>query len=122
MAHVMERDDWRALGIKLFGKDVKLWRFVCPSCGHVQTIQDFLDAKIEAPETKVFFSCIGRWINTEKVDMCSGKSPCNYTAGGLFNLCERDVKDENDKPVHVFLFDGEQKKKEEVKDEPKPKD
>ena len=42
--------------------------------------------------------------------MCSGKSPCNYTGYGLFNICPVLVTDEDGKELRCFGFhvpDGE---------------
>lgn len=40
----MTRDEWSAEGRKRFGDDQMQWRFVCPACGHVASVQDYKDA------------------------------------------------------------------------------
>ena len=78
-------DDWRAEGARRFGDDHMKWRFVCPSCGHVQTPADY--KAVNAPETAVAFSCIGRWTPGATGEIGQkGKGPCNYAGGGLFRL------------------------------------
>jgi predicted RNA-binding Zn-ribbon protein involved in translation (DUF1610 family) len=38
--------DWLAKGKELFGDDPKAWQFVCPNCGHVQAIADFISLQL----------------------------------------------------------------------------
>lgn len=81
----MTYKEWTDLGISLFGKDRREWKFECPVCGHIASIQDYLNAG--APDGAIGFSCIGRWIKNSKkaFEMKRGeKGPCNYTGGGLF--------------------------------------
>jgi hypothetical protein len=67
-------DDWVAKGIELFGDNRKEWRFKCPVCGNIQSANDFIHFGIEEPESKIYFSCIGRWVKG---------TGCDYTLGGL---------------------------------------
>lgn len=109
-------DEWLEEGIKLFGKDRRDWKFVCPSCGHVQSIRDFeelnkLGISDVKPETVVFFSCIGRFDTriAEKdvgtiFDKEPKRSPCNYTNGGLFCLAIMAIIDENNARHPSFDF------------------
>ena len=98
-------EQWREEGTKLFGSEFKNWKFKCSNCGHVQTGQDFIDAGIKEPETKVYFSCISRWVGAEG-ELGNKKSPCNYTLGGVFVFCETKVIGEDGKEVPVFEFAG----------------
>ena len=88
----MTLKEWRAKGEQLFGPDQLKWRFVCPVCKHVASVQDYKDAK--APEGAVGFSCIGRYtgsLNKAFEGNPGEAGPCNYAGGGLFRL----------NPVHV---------------------
>jgi hypothetical protein len=83
---MMTEAEFLALGIKRFGPDPMKFKFVCPSCGHVASAEDYKAAG--APATAVGFSCIGRWlpgnwsVNTfQKVG-----GPCDYAGGGLIRL------------------------------------
>lgn len=97
-------EEWKAEGNRLFG-DVKQWRMKCPSCGHVQTMQDFIDLGVEEPETKFHFSCIGRWMPDNKKEMGDNTGgPCNYTLGGLFVLNKVTVIAPDNTEVPVFEF------------------
>jgi hypothetical protein len=100
-------EEWTKQGEQLFGKDKKQWKFICPSCGNIQTIQDFIDLKENGvsidPQT-AFFSCIGRFIENNKGTMFNDKSPCNYTNGGLINLSEVKVIDDEENEHYVFEF------------------
>ena len=85
----LTHDEWLAEATSLFGEDPKKWRFVCPACGYVQSIQDFLDrTKLTKKEigTQIGFSCIGRHDGHRNVDMGTKPGPCNYAGGGLFRL------------------------------------
>lgn len=52
---------WRDAAVALFGENPMQWRFVCPSCGHVASVQDWKDAG--ATEGEVAFSCVGRHVD-----------------------------------------------------------
>jgi len=100
-------DEWEKEGERLFGKNHLTWKFVCPSCGHIQTMQDFKDITNDYPDLNpetAFFSCIGRWSGHFENSMCSGKSPCNYTNGGLFNLAPIEIIDDGGVVHYAFDF------------------
>ncbi len=109
--------DWLAEGERLFGTDFKKWRFKCPNCGHIQTIEDFLELKknniIKSDfdvGKVVYYSCIGRFdtrIPKEDVGTIFDKvkkSPCNYTLGGLFCFAKVFVIDDEGQKRPVFEF------------------
>lgn len=57
-------DEWQAEGRARFDtNDARLWRFLCPSCGHEQTGRDFLDVGLPAKQLSKYlaFSCVGRF-------------------------------------------------------------
>jgi predicted RNA-binding Zn-ribbon protein involved in translation (DUF1610 family) len=35
----LTREQWEAKGAELFGDDREAWRFVCPTCGNVASIE-----------------------------------------------------------------------------------
>jgi len=90
--------DWEAKGVELFGEDRCNWRFVCPSCGDVQSVNT---AKKNYPELKgkgwaPAQECIGRYLED---------AGCNWCSYGLFRgplLIEL----EDGKEVGYFDFDG----------------
>lgn len=91
-------DEWQAEGVKRFGEDRMTWRFVCPSCGHVASVQDYKDAG--APSEAVAFSCVGRWLPNPS-EMCVKPGPCNYAGGGLFGLNPVEIEGRESR---VFAF------------------
>ena len=99
----MTYEDWLLKGQKLFGKDKSNWQFVCPNYGNIQSIKDFEKAGIKNPETKVFFSCIGRWTGGKGGLEDKHTRPCNYTNGGLFDISSLKVIKDN-KVISVFEF------------------
>ncbi len=60
-----------------FGDDSKKWAFKCPSCGNIQSGYDFIEHKVENPQDKVYFSCIGRYVKG---------IGCDWTLGGLLQI------------------------------------
>jgi hypothetical protein len=95
----LTNEKWIAEAKQRFGDNSLAWRFVCPSCGHVASVQDWKEAG--APNGAVAFSCIGRYVGDGKAAADNAfkhkGGPCNYTGGGLFRL----------NPVVVLFDDGE---------------
>lgn len=60
-------------------------KFVCPSCGTEQSMNDLIEAGVDPDKATnyVAFSCIGRF------DESKG---CNWTLGGLFQIHEVEVE------------------------------
>lgn len=87
--------EWQKKAIDLYGEDIKKWKFRCPACKEIQTLQDFIDHNIPDPDTLFYFSCIGRWVE--------GRG-CNWTLGGLFPIHQTEVIDElgQEHPVMEF--------------------
>ena len=99
----LTHEEWIAEGKRRFGEDMLGWRFVCPSCGHVASVQDWKNAG--APEGAVAFSCVGRQLNAND-DNTFGKKggPCMYAGGGLFKLNPVTVVRENGQESALFAF------------------
>jgi hypothetical protein len=97
----MTHEEWKAEAIKRFGPDPLNWKFKCPSCGHVASVQDYREAR--APQGAVAFSCIGRYKGSTKELGDKSGGPCNYTGGGLLNLNPVSV-DIDGKITNVFAF------------------
>ena len=95
-------DEWNAEGILKFGPDQMEWRFVCPGCGHVASVQDWKNAG--APSSAVAFSCVGRWTEGAKEFGSPGPGPCNYAGGGLFRLNPVMVTGDHGKQHGLFEF------------------
>lgn len=96
------REEWEAEGERRFGKDKKQWRFRCPVCGVVTSVQEWLDA---GAQDAIAFSCIGRFTESRR-EAFNGESeasgPCNYAGGGLFKL--NPVTVEGHKNSSFFAF------------------
>lgn len=98
------QDEWHREGIKRFGLNIRDWKFVCPSCGHVQSVSDFEKYKDRGVTANTaFFNCIGRYEAPDN-DILSGQRPCNYTTGGLFNLSPVIITDYEGKDHPAFDF------------------
>lgn len=92
-------DEWLNEAKTRFGDKARHWKFVCPSCGNVQTPQDFVDAGIDKEEagSKSYQGCIGRTVKDKG---------CDWAAYGLFGTMGkgRTVIKPDGKEVEVFDF------------------
>lgn len=88
-------DAWHVEGRRLYGPNAVKWKFRCPSCGFVQTAEDFraYNAPIRDIDLRLGFSCIGRTIlaacpTAEVVEFMEPNKGfgCNYAGGGLFRI------------------------------------
>lgn len=107
----MTKDEWVAEGTRRFGSDQHQWAFVCPGCGHTQSVADFAPFKDNgATPDSARKECIGRyaggksWAN----DRQSKPGPCDYASYGLFNISPITVTD-GDKQFSSFAFGPSEK-------------
>jgi hypothetical protein len=101
---MISADKWYEQGKRLFGPDMRDWKFVCPVCGYVAKAQEWIDAG--APQNAVGFSCIGRWAGAKREAFGGkGPGPCDYAGGGLFRLNPVKVYNSN---TAMFKFAEEQ--------------
>lgn len=103
---VMKQSEWMEEGKKRFGEDFMKWKFVCPMCGHVASIQDFKDVGASSPNV-AYQECIGRY--TGKGSPKEGDSSgCNWAAYGLFGIPNGKgiivISDETGNGVECFDF------------------
>lgn len=87
--------DWLARGKELYGPDMLDWQFVCPACGHVQTLREFHDVGID-PDYGVA-NCASRF-------GLGGSPTCKWTTGGLLRLGGYYVINQNYIPQLIFAF------------------
>lgn len=87
-------EEWRAEATERFGKGVN-WKFVCPSCGGVQSPKDFAERELD-PQSS-YQECIGRYV--KEVD-------CNWAAYGFLGTLGkgRTIITPEGKEVEVFDF------------------
>lgn len=98
-AVAMTMKEFETEGEKRFGKDKKKWKFRCPSCKTQQSFEDFqkfTHLKNDDIQGFLGFSCIGRY--AEK------KVGCDWSLGGLFQIHELVVTDENGKDHPHFML------------------
>ncbi len=103
------KQEWLDEGERLFGADMWCWQFVCPSCGHVQSPEDFRQYKDQgATPDDARFNCIGRFNGHIHVDAFGGpgSGPCNYTSGGLLNISPVRVTDRDEQMVSFDFYRG----------------
>ena len=97
----MTHDEWEKEAIRRFGKNPMEWEFVCPSCGYVTKIQEWVDAG--AKPGHAAFSCVGRFLGSKKEIFDKTGGPCNYAGGGLIGLNPVEVEIDG-KTIRVFAF------------------
>lgn len=85
--------EWKADGSSLFGSNPKKWKFICPSCGHVQSGEEFEKLENCNDWQDVYTKCIGRFFDGEG---------CNWAAFGLFRTLGKGRK--VDGKTEVFDF------------------
>lgn len=96
-------EEWNVEGTKRFGKNKLDWKFQCPSCGYVASVNDYKSAG--APEGAVGYSCIGRYGKFDRVgQMLTGQAPCNYAGGGFIPINPWLVTDMDGKKHQLFAF------------------
>ena len=103
----MTKEEWLAKGRELFGENFEEWKFICPGCGHVQTIADFRQYKDQgATPNSATCECIGRYAGgkswTDKNPRKTG-GPCDYAGYGLLRISPVHVVD-GGKKTHSFAF------------------
>jgi len=101
MMREITHDKWKEEATALFGPNPLAWRFVCPSCGHVASIDDWVKT---GAKNMAAFSCIGRITNPSQGAFVKGKGPCNYAGGGLIGLNPVKVLFEDGKTTELFEF------------------
>ena len=80
-------EEWKAEGKRRFGDDLKAWKYVCPMCGHVASVQDFINAGVSEDDALngACQECLGR--HTGKGAPKKGDSSgCNWAAYGFFGI------------------------------------
>ena len=92
--------DFLAEGERRFGKDLKRWQFICPKCKTVITPEDYHNAGVPNDKINgaVGFNCIGRFTKDKG---------CDWTLGGLFQLHELEIEDDEGKMRPHFDFPPE---------------
>ena len=103
--------DWKAEGARRFGEDFRQWKWRCPICGNIATMDDF--KAVGAQPQSAYQECIGRHITGSARDFAGTpgangkKSPCDYAAYGLFRALGGYLvipEDPKGKSVPVFPF------------------
>lgn len=69
-------EEWKAEATRRFGPDMLKWRFRCPMCGHVASVQDFKDAGAKSPNC-AYQECLGRYTG-KGTPMKGDSSGCNW--------------------------------------------
>ena len=110
----MTQNEFLAEAKRRFGDSPRGWKFVCPMCGTIQSVQQLLDAVIAAGGKKddvhdyIGFSCIGRFTKAGDAGISAhGRGEkwdkgCNWTLGGLLQCHTFEVIMEDGKARPTF--------------------
>lgn len=101
---VFTEKEWVEEGMRRFGKDWGNWKFECPMCGHVASIDEFKEAGAKDPNS-AYQECIGRY--TGKGSPKEGDSSgCNWASYGLLGIPKGGtvVLTGEDTGTHIFSF------------------
>ena len=105
----MTKEDWLKKGRELFGTDETKWRFICPGCHCVQSVEDFRQFKSQGADPgSAYCECLGRYTGGSSwtYDKQKEGTRCDYAAYGLFNISPVTVIDEfTKKETSCFAFD-----------------
>ena len=107
MARYNSIGEWRAEGERRFGKDVKNWKFRCPMCGHIASVQDFINAGAKDPANCAYVECLGRYIGKGAPRGRKDGQGCNWAAYGLFGIPNEDhdvVVNAQGESIDVYSF------------------
>lgn len=108
---------WRAEAVRLFGVSPRGWRFRCPICGHVASLEAWRDAMAakhpdgdellwrSAAQTRAPVECLGRLVGGRSAMSGTGPGPCDYAGYGLFRIGLVTVH-ERETSFDVFPFDN----------------
>lgn len=96
--------EWQEEAVSRFGTNARNWAFVCPACGKVSTVSDFL--ALEANPQNAYQECIGRVTGQGAPRKEGNPNGCNWAAYGFFGTCGkgRIVIDDEGSEIEVFDF------------------
>lgn len=93
------KQEWFAEGERRFGKDFMKWKFKCPMCGHVATVEQFKALGAKNPDC-AYVECIGRYTGQGSPSKANGHG-CDWAAYGLFGIPKGGVMVDE---LHIFDF------------------
>lgn len=93
---IITKTEWQKAAEKLYGSDVKRWRFKCPICGHTASVQEIMSAGAKDPNC-AYMECIGRY----QKDI-----GCNFAAYGFLGIPYGGyvIEDKNGIGIEIFEF------------------
>lgn len=103
--------EWIQEGQKRFGEDFKKWKFVCPACGHIQSVEDFVNLGLDP--NSAFQECIGRHNGNAKPANKHSVNGCDWCSYGLFGTLGKGILVHLESGEQTEIFDFAQAEREE---------
>lgn len=111
----MTKEEYLALGQKLFGNDKSEWGFVCPSCRNVQSANSIRE-QMKRGVKSLRYGLLEEGDKISPREACYAED-CNWVANGLFCgpvFLRRDPMSKEDraessqwKSLYIFSFKGQ---------------
>ena len=99
--------DWLDEGKWLYGTDVNAWKFKCPMCGKIYSVQEFIAAGGRNGANGAYQECIGRYLGAGSPGQDDGNpNGCNWAAFGFLGTCGKGrlVQASDGDIVEVFHY------------------
>lgn len=106
--------EWMDEAKQRFGDDFRQWKFICPACGHIQSVQDFIDLGLDPNDA--FKECIGRHNGNMKPANKSNGNGCDWCSYGLFGTLWKGICVITDDETKMEIFDFAPADKEDIHD------
>lgn len=103
----LTHQQWVAEAMSRYGSNPRDWKFVCPSCGYVASVKEWLEA---GAEEEIATSCVGRALLSRKQIGDTTGGPCNYAGYGLLRLNPVEVIHPDGAVTQAFEFAPDEKK------------
>lgn len=98
----MTKKEWLDRAKELFGDVPGGWKFKCPICGSIQSIDIVHEADPSLSKADIqgwiYYNCKGRYLDTKRW------GGCNYTLGGFIRAHKLEVLNDDGSVTPVFEF------------------
>lgn len=97
-------EEWKAEGHRRFGDNILDFKFKCPMCGHVASVQDFKDLGVDDPANCAYSECIGRYTGKGSPNDADSLG-CNWCSYGFLGIPKGGVIVIDDQGEKSYIYD-----------------